>query len=275
LPEEPLEKDNKPLAGRRIVVTRAPEQARELIHELERLGAHVVLLPMVSFAPPEDWRKLDEQLRRLDWFQAILFLSKNAVRYILDRCAQLGIKCELLGSSNRLIAAVGPGTGKALEERGIRVNYVAEKGTGEALAGELRRSLAGRRVLLPRSDRGDERVTAALHAAGADVTEVVAYRTTVPTEADASVLGGISRAEVDAVLFASPSAFENFRTVIGETETQNLSNRIDFVAIGPSTARAIRESHSLVAVQAEEPSAAGLARALAKHYRQPMSARRA
>ncbi len=270
-----MDKDNKPLAGRRIVVTRAPEQARELIHGLERFGANVVLLPMVSFAPPEDWRKLDEQLRRLDWFQAILFLSKNAVRYILDRCAQLGIKCELLGSSNRLIAAVGPATAKALEERGIRVNYVAEKGTGEALAGELRQSLAGRRVLLPRSDRGDERVTATLREAGAEVTEVVAYRTTAPTEADVNVFAAILRAEVDAVLFASPSAFENFRTKVGATETRNLSNRVDFVAIGPSTARAIRESHSLVAVRAEEPSAAGLARALAKHYKQPMSVRRA
>jgi len=261
-----LDRDNTPLAGKRIIVTRAPEQAQELIGALEELGAAVTLLPMIAFAPPENWQKLDEQLRRLDWFDAIVFLSKNAVRYVLDRCAELGIKCEMLAASNRLIGAVGPATARELEEKGIRVNYVAQKGTAEALAQELGPSFAGRRVLLPRSDRGDERAPGALREAGADVTEVIAYRTTVPAGADVGVLAAILRAEVDAAVFASPSAFKNFRTIVGETETQNLSSRIAFVAIGPSTARAIREAHSLVAVQADDASTAGLARAIVDHY---------
>ncbi len=81
----------QPLAGKRIVLTRAAEDSAELARALETLGAEIILMPTVAFAPPEDWQKLDEQLRRLDWFDAILFLSKNAVRYIFDRCAQLGI----------------------------------------------------------------------------------------------------------------------------------------------------------------------------------------
>src|SRR5271157_3219116 len=75
-----------PLKGKRIVVTRAPEQSQELVRLLDQMGAEVILLPTVSFAPPEDWQRLDEQLRQLDFFDAILFLSKNAVRYICDRC---------------------------------------------------------------------------------------------------------------------------------------------------------------------------------------------
>ena len=258
-----MDRDNKPLAGKRIVVTRAPEQARELTQALERLGAEVVLLPMVSFAPPEDWQKLDEALRHLDWFDAILFLSKNAVKYIFDRCTQLGIQCEMLESSNRFIAAVGPATAKALEEKGIRVTCVAEKGTGEALARELSAHLAGRRVLLPRSDRGDERVPQALRAAAAsaDVTEVVAYRTMAPEDFDRAKLAG-----ADAIIFASPSAFENLRAALGAAETERLSPSVDFVAIGPTTARAIRESGSRVAVESQEASAEGLARAIAGHY---------
>jgi uroporphyrinogen III methyltransferase / synthase len=261
-----LDRDNKPLAGKRIVVTRAPEQAQDLTRALEQLGAEVILLPMLSFAPPEDWQKLDEQLRQIDRFDAIIFLSKNAAKFIFDRCAQLGIKCEMLQSSNRFIAAVGPATASALEEKGIRVNYVAEKGTGEALAHELRQALAGRRVLLPRSDRGDERVPQALRNAGAEVTEVIAYRTMATTNFDTEILSRVRRAEVDAIVFASPSAFQNFRAAIGEAEVGQISPRVDFIAIGPTTARSIREAGARVAVQADEASAEGLAHAIVNHY---------
>ena len=271
-----MDRDNKPLAGKRVVVTRAPDQADELICSLERLGAKVTLLPMVSFAPPEDWTKLDEQLRRLDWYDAIVFLSRNAVKYIFDRCAQLGIKCEMLESSNRLIGAVGRATAKALVEREIKVSFVSQDGTGEALARELGESLAGCRVLLPRSDRGDERVPQALRNAGADVTEVVAYRTITPAALDRSAVATVLRGDVDSIIFASPSAFQNFRSLVGEAETQKLSDRTEFVAIGPSTARAMRESHAVVAIQADEPSVEGLVRALTKHHeRPPAAARRA
>lgn len=271
-----MDSAEKPLAGKRIVITRAPDQSQELVRALEQLGAEVILLPFVSFAPPEDWQQVDEQLRRLDCFDAILFLSRNAVRYILDRCAQLGIKCEMLQSSNRFIGAVGPATAHALEEKGVRVNYVAKKGTGEDLARELRQSLGGRRVLLPRSDRGDERVPSAMREAGADVTEVVAYRTIPAANLDPDVLARVRRARVDAIVFASPSAFQNFCSSIGESEIEDLSSRVHFVAIGPTTARAIQDSGARVAVQAEEASAAGLAGAIAKHYqRSSVTARRA
>ena len=267
---------DKPLAGKRIVITRAPEQSQQLAQALEHLGAEIISLPTISFAPPEDWRTLDEQLRQLDLFDAILFLSKNAVRTIFDRCAQLGIKCEMLQSSNRFIGAVGQSTARALEEKGLHVNYIAKEGTGESLVLDLRESLGGRRVLLPRSDRGDERIPKALREAGAKVTEVIGYRTTPATNLDAAILARIRRAEVDAVIFASPSAFRNFRAAIGATEAEELSFRIDFVAIGPTTARAIRDSRARVAVQAEEASARGLAGAITRHYEYPSaSARRA
>ncbi|MGC2333098.1 MAG: uroporphyrinogen-III synthase [Candidatus Acidiferrales bacterium] len=261
----------QPLAGKRIVLTRAAEDSAELGRALESLGAEINVMPAVAFAPPEDWQKLDKQLRHLDWFDALLFLSKNAVRYIFDRCTQLGIKCEVVGSSNRFIAAVGPTTAEALREKGLRVDYVARKQTGEALVSELRESLAGRRVLLPRSDRGDDRVPNALREIGAKVTEVIAYRTAAPAALDPAILARIRGGGVDAVVFASPSAFHNFRDAIGAGDIARFSARVQFVAIGPTTGRAIRESGSHVAIEAEETSAAGLAAALANHYQQQRS----
>ena len=256
----------KPLAGKCIVVTRAPQQARELVDSLEKLGARVVLLPMVSFAPPQDGQRLDEQLRQLASFDAVLFLSKNAVTYIFDRCAQLGIQCEVLLSGDRFVAAVGPATARALEEKGVRVSYVTEKGTGEALAREIGPSLAGRRVLLPRSDRGDERIPNALRARGAQVTEVVAYRTVGPRAVDPDLLERTRRAGVDAIVFASPSAVHAFARLIGESDLPALSARVPFVAIGPTTAAAIRSSGASARIEAEESSASGIAKALIEHF---------
>jgi uroporphyrinogen-III synthase len=271
-----LNRLDKPLAGRRIIVTRAPEQAQEQIDAFQRLGAEVILLPMVSFAPPEQWEEVDEQLGRLHLFDALLFLSKNAVRSIFDRCAELGIEAWTLQATSRFIAAVGPATARALTERGIRVDYVAAKGTGESLARELGRSLAGRRVLLPRSDQGDERLPDALREVGAEVTEVIAYRTREPAHVDPGVVALARQGEVDAIVFASPSALRNFARAVGRTELIEISQGTSFVAIGATTAGAIRSAGARVPVEAEDPSASGIAKALIEHFGQPsVSARRA
>jgi len=264
----------RPLAGKRVVLTRAPEQSRELREALESLGAEVTLLPMVSFAPPEDWREFDEALCKLDGFDAILFVSKNAVRYLFDRCRNLGIKPETIGAPGRLIATVGPTTGEAVGAEGVRVTYVAEESTGEGLARELRGFLHARKVLLPRSDRGDDRLPKALRDAGAQVTEVVTYRTTAPKHFDPDILARLERGEIDTIVFASPSAFHNLSGFLGAAEIANISQRVQFAAIGPTTTRAIRDSGSRVAIEADEASAKGLARAIANFYQHHASSAR-
>jgi uroporphyrinogen-III synthase len=258
--------DSKPLAGRRLVITRAPEQAREMIQALEALGAEVLLLPMVEFAPPEDLRALDDVLRKLSGFDAILFLSRNAVRYIFGRCRELGIRCEAVQSAKCLIAAVGPGTAQALVSEGLRVDYIAKGQTGEALVRELGDRVAGRKVLLPRSDRGDERLSKALHASGAHLTEVIAYRTAAPETIEPGLLVRVRGAEVDAIVFTSPSAFHTFSDCVAAEEVANLSALVQFAAIGPTTANAIRSAGARVEIEAAEPSASGLANAIAMYY---------
>ncbi len=266
---------DKRLAGKRIVITRAPEQSAEMVRALENLGAEVALLPVVAFAPPEDWRSLDDALRRLKGFDAILFLSRNAVRYIFQRCRTLGIQCEALGSSNRLIAAVGPATAEEAAREGLRVNFVAKNRTGESLVGELRDRLAGRSVLLPRSDRGDARIPSALREAGASVTEVIAYRTVAPENLDPAILGRVQRAEVDAIVFASPSAFRNLSDSIGADAMTKISGRVHFAAIGPTTARAVRESGARVDIEVSDAASIGvsaIADALAQFFQQRSAA---
>ena len=257
---------DKPLAGKRIVLTRDPEQAREWIHSLEQLGADVLLLPTVAFAPPEDWSQLDEELRRLGGFDALIFFSKNAVRYVLDRCAQLGIKCEMLQANNRVLAAVGPGTAEELSARGLHANFISKGRTGESLAREFGPVLKGRKALVPRSDRGDERVLESLRKAGANVTSVIAYRTTVPESLDSAALARIRQGDADAIVFASPSAFRNLCDALGKSDAAALAARTQFAAIGPTTAAAIRDARLRAEIEASDPSAAGMVDALVRFF---------
>jgi len=271
--DDPLDRASQPLAGKRIVVTRAPEQAGELIRELERLGAEVLILPTVSFAPPSDWQPVDSALRAICEFDWILLTSQNAVRFLAQRVRELKLDTKALEAGKPSIAAVGSATAQAAASAGFRVDYIAQERSGEGLARELQGSLRNRRVLLSRSDRADDRLPNLLREAGARVTEVVAYRTAVPKTLDTEIVDRFHRAEVDAIVFASPSAYHNLSDAMGAKRLAELSSRVDFAAIGPTTARALREASARVAIEANESSAAGLADAIGKHYQRQVLAK--
>ncbi len=272
---------NKPLAGKRVVVTRAAEQSAELVAALERLGADVLLMPTVEFAPPEDSSALDAAMAHLSNFHWILFTSQNAVRFFARHLAEHSSnQARFEQPAEPRTAAVGPGTAEAANKEGFRVEYVAKNHTGESLARELTAELRGKRVLLPHSDRADDRLSSALRAAGAEVTEVIAYLTAAPKAIDPHTLQRVRNAEVDAMIFASPSAFHNLQRWISAAELAALSQRVQFAAIGPTTARALREARVRVEIEAADASPAALADTIASYYQartqqQPSVARRA
>jgi uroporphyrinogen-III synthase len=266
-----LDATSKSLAGKRVVVTRATEQAHELAHSLEALGAEVVLLPTVSFAPVEDSHALDAELRRIAEFDWILFTSQNAVRFFCGRIHELGMQVAGLQSPRPLVAAVGQATATDAINEGFRVDTTPKNHSGEALAQELWGAIGDRKILLPRSDRADDRLPSALREAGANVTEITAYRTAAPVSVDPQILKSIRDAKVDAIVFASPSAFRFLSECVGAAELAELSSRVQFAAIGPTTARALREDGARVEIEATESSAAGLADSIAKFYQRQHS----
>lgn len=255
----------EPLAGKRVVVTRAPEQSQELVDALENLGAEVLLMPTVSFAPPEDSSELDATMRNKKDFDWILFTSQNAVRFVFQRACEL-TPVRPVQPPRPLIAAVGVATAQAARNLDLRVDFVAQTQTGESLAAELRDQMVGKRVLLPRSDRVDDRLPDALREAGAQVKEVVAYRTLRPASLDPEILGAVRKAEVAVIVFASPSAYHNLAAFVPAVELAALSERVQFAAIGSTSTRALREAGARVAIEANDSSSAGLADAIAKYY---------
>jgi uroporphyrinogen-III synthase len=253
-----------PLDGKCIVITRAAEQARELKDRLEKLGARVLLLPAVSFSEPADTAALDNAISSLESYDWILFTSANAVRFFAARCRKAGVNASASGRPR--CAAVGPATASAAAEVGFTIDYVAEQFLGVALARELGVSLARKRVLLPRSDRAGSELPDALRAAGAEVTEIVAYSTGGIGAADPEVIEAVRAGRVDVVSFFSPSAVENLRGELGARDFSRLGARAALAAVGPVTAAALRSAGLPVAIQAEKATTESMAAAIADYF---------
>jgi uroporphyrinogen-III synthase len=257
----------KPLSGKRIVVTRGVEQARDLKDRLENLGAIVLLLPAVSFSEPADATELDRAIRSLSSFDWILFTSANAVQFFAGRCRKLGV-APGEGQKPRC-AAVGPVTASAAAAEGFLIDYVAKEFLGTALAHELSASLADKSVLLPRSERAGRDLPDALKAGGARVTEVVTYHTGGVGAAEPGVMDAVREARVDVVSFFSPSAVENLRGELGADILSRLGTKAAMAAVGPVTAAALRKAGLSVAFQAAEATAESMAAAIVKHFSPP------
>jgi uroporphyrinogen III methyltransferase / synthase len=253
-----------PLAGKRIVITRSALQSSELFEKLSDSGAIPILLPLISFAAPEDYAPFDAALLQWARFDWVMFTSAYAVQAVVGRAARLGRK--LTNSALPHIAVVGPATRDKAQNVGFRVEHTAHTHIGTALAQELRDRVAGKRVLLPRSDRANPDLPSALQAFGAQVTEVVAYRSLRPTHADQEKLARVARGEADAILFFSPSAVQNFVELSGGKQLVTLQHRVAMTAIGPVTAAALRDAGVQRIVQAREPSAPAVLQALESRF---------
>src|SRR5947209_9027052 len=247
------ENTETPLAGVRILITRAADDAAPLRRRLEEMGAVVRELPTIELAPPDDCGPLDEALRALDQFDWIAFTSRRAIRAVLDRRQVLGLSAARWPR----VAAVGPATEAELALAGIRVDCRPVEATGGDLAAVLaERGVQGARILLPLGDIARPDLQAGLEAAGAEIVAVVAYRTLQPLEARGDSLQALRRGGVDVIALASPSAARNLAAMLGADAP--LLQYVRLVCIGPTTAAAVRELGLEPAAVAAEPTLDGL-----------------
>jgi uroporphyrinogen III methyltransferase/synthase len=228
-----------PLLRKRIVVTRATAQSEGLCNLLLWHGANSILFPLITIRPIEDFALLDAALRKLrpsDW---IAFTSQNAVDPVVRRARMLHL--DFFVEFDVQVAAVGPATQQALKFAGVDVTYPATTHDGESLARELGERVRGRTVLLPRSDIAGAELPAALGECGAEVLQVVAYRTE-QTEGGRELAAMIAARTLDAIICFSPSAVHSLVAVIGKTDIASMNDSVVFAAVGETTARAFREA---------------------------------
>ncbi|MEX0782030.1 MAG: uroporphyrinogen-III C-methyltransferase [Dehalococcoidia bacterium] len=240
-----------PLAGTRVVVTRARAQASDLATRLEALGALVVEAPVIAVRPRADDLTRDERVSsRWDW---IVFTSANGVDAFFGILRDSGRDTRSLETTK--IAAIGTATAGALASRGVIADFVPSRGTGETLAAEID-GVSGARILLPVSDLTDDRLANALRKRGGLVEQVAVYEN-VHEPLDAERLRDVL--EADAVTFASGSAARNLRSALGE---RSLPESTKLVSIGPESSRAVRECFGRLDREAAEPSIDALVEAV-------------
>jgi uroporphyrinogen-III synthase len=253
------------LSGKRVVITRAAEQSQLLLAALRERGAQPILLPMIAFAAPDDLPALDDSLRHLREYHWVFFTSQNAVRALQERSEHLKVSLRDAVATAQ-IAAVGPATAEAARAAGLAIAYVATEHNGVALAQELQAEVRGKRVLLPRSDRANHDLVETLQRLGAQVTEIVAYKTLRPASDDTHNLENILQDVPDAVLFFSPSAVHHLQELLGPQPFQNLAEKSAFAAIGPVTERALREAGVQRLIVASDTSACAILESLATFF---------
>ncbi|UCF21400.1 MAG: uroporphyrinogen-III synthase [Gemmatimonadota bacterium] len=250
-----------PLRGKRIAVTRPAGQAASLIDGLRALGAEAVDFPTIRIADPAESGPLRRAIERLAEYDWIVFTSANGVARFWQELRALRDTSQL--PSHIAVAAIGPATAAAVEERGARPRLVPEEYVAEAVAEALRevQELAGRRVLLPRAAGARRVLPDRLRAAGAEVDEVVAYESLPDMEGIASLRAALARGELDMVTFTAASTVRHYVDRAGAD-----MGRASVAAIGPITADAARAAGVRVDVVAETYTVSGLVTAICDYF---------
>lgn len=231
--------DERPLFGKRILVTRAREQAAELVDLLVDLGADPIEVPTIRIAPPADAGPLEAAIERVDQYDWIVFTSVNGVEQFMGR---LLARRDIRDLKGVRLCVIGPATAERLARYGIRVDLVPAEYRAEAVVQAMRASgaLEGGRILLARAERARELLAEELRKSGAHVEEVAAYRTIEEAEGDEALdlYKMLLEKQIDVVTFTSASTVRSLVRLLGPESAADLLNTTVVAAIGPVTAEA-------------------------------------
>ncbi|MGQ0733688.1 MAG: uroporphyrinogen-III C-methyltransferase [Acidobacteriota bacterium] len=259
--------DGRPLFGRRVLVTRSREQAAEIVDLLEACGAEVIEGPVVGIAPPDDHAPLDQACADAGRFDWIVFTSANAAAAFMN-CLLSGTR-DVRALAGARLCAVGPDTASRLTRFGLNVDLVPTDHRSAAVLRSLDavRPLKGARVLFVAGDAARDTLAEELSAAGANVTDVIAYRiVTVEGDAHLGIYRQLLDRRIDAVTFSSATAVRAFMTIYGDDQAVDLLSHTVVAALGPATIDAARRYGITPQVAPEEATIPALVDALVAYF---------
>ncbi len=271
----------------RVLVGRARHQASALSSELRNLGAQVLEIPFIEIRQPRSYQPLDSALRNLGEYDWLILTSVNGVEAMWQRMEKLKFPHAALREGHgfsravkakqsdpasaaevrRLrIAAIGPATKKAVEQRGVKVDVVPKEYVAESVVRSLRRRVKGKRVLLVRAKVARDVIPRELGRAGAHVDVVEAYETVVPQSSRACLRAALKnpRRRPHVVTFTSSSTVRNFVTLLGGSRVHPRLDGILTASIGPVTSSTLRELGLGVDIEAKEFTIPGLVDAITR-----------
>jgi uroporphyrinogen III methyltransferase/synthase len=259
----------QPLFGKRIVVTRAREQASGLVDMLRARGAEVLEYPTIRIEKLEDMTKLDEALRSLARYAWMVITSVNTVPVIAERLEALELDARAFAMTK--VAAIGPATASVLREKlGIRADFVPTEAVAEALVDQWPdMEMRGKRVFLPRAREAREVLPERLRAMGAMVDVIPVYET-VAMEQPGTLLEDLMAGNIDAITFTASSTVKNLMQALAigsaESKLRAYLKGVCLAVIGPVTGQTLKEYGFEPTIVAEEHTMAGLVKALESYF---------
>jgi len=253
--------ENRPLSGKRVVVTRTRKQAGVLSEQLRALGADVIELPTIRIEPPTDLRAFAELVQDAHAYDWIVFTSPNGVNAFFDLFYKLYHDARDIGGAR--IAAIGPATAQRIKDFHLKVDLQPEEFVAESLAREFRTQgdIENLRILIARAEKARDLLPRELSALGAIVDEGFAYRTVPETRDDIGARRRLLEEGADLITFTSSSTVENFLAL-----ELPWPAKMQVASIGPITSKTAREHGLEVAVEARRHDIPGLIEAIHKFF---------
>jgi uroporphyrinogen III methyltransferase/synthase len=248
--------ESRPLFGKRVVVTRAREQASWLKRLLEDAGAQVVQFPTIEITPPASFESLDRVIGAIADYQWLIFTSTNGVSAFFERLRQQGKDARCLAGV--MVAAVGESTAEDLRARGVEADLIPAKFQSTALLPLLDENQKGIRTAVVRAAQGRDELIDELHRRGGEVDLAIAYETQRVTAAAGELH------DVDIVTFTSGSTVDNFFELL---EDKSVIDRALLASIGPATSEAIRRHGREPDIEAESATVPALVAAILRACR--------
>ena len=256
--------DNRPLFGKRALVTRTRTQASALSDTLTQRGAMPVELPTIEIQPLDDYTELDHALRSVGDYDWAVFSSVNAVDVVFGRMDALELDVRTLHSVN--VAAIGPATARKLRGYGVIADFMPSSFVADAVVKEMDAlGMDGKRVLLPQAEIARDTLRRGLAELGASVDSIAVYRTVTPKDS-AERLRDILSDGIDIATFASSSSASNLVGLL-DGNTSALKGAT-IACIGPITAKRAAELGLQVDIVASEYTIAGLIEAVESYFKE-------
>lgn len=263
----PVPQPLPPLTNTTILVTRSANQSQEFSDLLQAAGATVLEMPTLVIKPPSSWAALDAAIAQLANFQWLILTSANGVDAFFERLAAADRDARALAGIK--IAVVGKKTARTLAHYGLQPDFVPPEFVADALVSHFPEPVSGQHLLFPRVESGGREVLVKeLTQAGAIVTEVAAYESGCPDQAEPAILAALAEGRVDVITFASSKTVKHFAQLVGiappapPATAGNWLAQVAIAAIGPQTAQACEQWLGRVDIEAREYTLEGLVQAI-------------
>ena len=273
-PRTNIARSARPLAGCRVLVSRAKKQAGALSSALRELGCQVIEIPFIEIRKPSSYQPLDSASRNLATYDWLILTSVNGVDALFERLAKKRIDVSAL--AHLKIVAIGPATRKAIEQHGLRVAVTPKEYVAESVVASLHRRVKGKRALLVRAKVARDVIPRELRKAGAIVDVVEAYETVAPKSSEKRLRAVLTSKtqRPHAITFTSSSTVKNFVGLLGLRSARAALKKpphhqgIHTASIGPVTSATLCEFGLPVDIEAKEYTIPGLVAAIVEASKQ-------